>query len=587
MKEIWNEYRSLVRIFKDNITKFLKYQIATKILIAIILLPLFGWISNTLMKSAGLSYITNGLIKKFVLSPQGIIFILLGVIFAIIVVLIELGGLIVLSYQAILREKQEYSYFQVIKYSLSKSKYLIGINGILITFYLFLIGPLYGNIITTSVVNIKVPGFIMDVIQSKTSYIAYLVVVTIVIVILSIRWMFSLHIIMLKKKVKNSLKESARLVKGNLRYILKYTLGTGLLNIITVGASILIYALISTLILLPISGQYYEIVFILLLCIGGVFIFGALFFLIPIEILKLTKLYFHLQGHDVILDIKIRDKDNIIDKVITNKKVIVLVFVICVTALSVYSFMILDGLDNAKYDIDITAHRGSSKLAPENTISALKVAIKNGATYAEIDVQETKDGQVILLHDNTFKRTVGTDEMPSQMTLEEIKQLDTGILFDSKFKGEKVPTLQEVIDYAKGKIKLNIELKTNKSDKVLIKKVTKIIKEKNFIKSCVVTSLDYNALLEIKRQEHLIKTGYIMYFAVGELEKLKVDFYSIEETNVNEGFVSTAHSIGREVHVWTINTETSMENMIELGVDNIITDNDSMLKELLDSYKEE
>lgn len=246
---------------------------------------------------------------------------------------------------------------------------------------------------------------------------------------------------------------------------------------------------------------------------------------------------------------------------------------------------VLDYIDNIKSDIKITAHRGSSKYAPENTLAAIDVAIKNGSDFAEVDIQETKDGEIVILHDKNLSRTTGLDKNIWEVTLDEIKELDAGIWFNEKFKGSRIPTLEELIDYSKGKIKLNIEIKTNGHEKTLIPKLINLIKEKDVLDSCVVTSRDYNALQELEAIEPKIKTGYILYVTVKNLRNLNVDFYSVEETYVTKEFIKLAHKIGREVHVWTINEENDMEKFINLGVDNIITDNDRILRIKLDQYR--
>ena len=109
-------------------------------------------------------------------------------------------------------------------------------------------------------------------------------------------------------------------------------------------------------------------------------------------------------------------------------------------------------------------------MAPENTVSALAYTIDCGADYAEIDVQETADGELILLHDNSLKRTAVKKNV-WEMTYAEIEQLDAGVSFHKKFRGEKIPTLDEVLKYCKGKLDLNIEIKYNGKNKGIVKKV--------------------------------------------------------------------------------------------------------------------
>src|SRR5262249_52464607 len=107
----------------------------------------------------------------------------------------------------------------------------------------------------------------------------------------------------------------------------------------------------------------------------------------------------------------------------------------------------------------VTAHRGNAHAAPENTLAAIRKAIESGADYAEVDVQRTADGVVVLLHDRDLKRVAGDSRRLDTLTHAEVRKLDVGSWFDPSFAGERVPTLAEVIELAGGRMKLNIELK--------------------------------------------------------------------------------------------------------------------------------
>jgi glycerophosphoryl diester phosphodiesterase len=516
--------------------------------------------------------------RIFLLSPQGIITILLGLIFGLMVILVEFGGLTLISYQAITKQKES-SFLTILKYSLYKIRYLLSIDGFFIVFYLFIIIPLINSDLKISIFKqLKIPGFIMDVINLNLLYQIYLGIVLVIFIILAVRWIFVLPIILLNNnKVKHPLKESVKLVRQNYKYIFKYAIFISSFNII-------VFFLISSVLLLILPKFYFEIVWPL--TISGGFIL-SLFILTPFYAILFTRLYITIKGEENIeVFLAIKDKDTIIDKLLNNTKLCILLFVLFVIMISVYTYSFIDKIDDIEYDVKITSHRGDTIDSPENTLAAIEEAIHNGADFAEIDVQETKDLKLILLHDKSFKRTTGIDKSPWELTLNEIKELDAGSWFSNEYTGEKIPTLNEAIDYSKGKISLNIEIKTDKHNKNIAREVVKVIKENGIIDTCVVTSLDYEVLEEIEKYESKIKTGYIMYMAIGDLNKLNIDFYSVEETLINKKFIVDAHNNDREVHVWTINTVESMENILEFDVDNIITDNVKELKQLIENNDE-
>ncbi|BEP28871.1 glycerophosphodiester phosphodiesterase [Helicovermis profundi] len=579
MKEILKEYLKCINILRNNYIRFIKYQLTTKILISIILLPVFYWIVNFLMQSKGYGYLTNGLIKNFLFSYQGIFIILFAVAFGLVIILIEYGGLILISYQSI-SEKKETSYLNVLKYSISKIKYLIGIDGFLLTFYLLLMVPLLNQFFDISIFNsIKIPGFIMDDINSKLINQIYLGLVLIIFLILSIRWIFVMHIIVLENEsIKHPLKKSGKLLKNNFKEFIKFLFFITIFNIVISLIIVLLVFFISFIILQLIPTEYMDMASAIVTSVISMFFTIIAFIYSPLNVILLTKFYLNINNNSININLTNKCKISIIDKIFKRKKLLILIFTIVIVA---FSFISYEMIDNVKYNVKITAHRGSTFEAPENTISAIKKAIENGADFVEFDVRETKDHKVILLHDGTFKRTTGLDKAPYELTLKEIQKLDAGSFFSREYAGEKIPTLEEVIDYAKGKIKLNIEIKTDPNSVNLVKEVAKIIEDKKMINSCVVTSLDYDALLEIKEINPKIKTGYIIFVAIGDLSKLNVDFYSIEESYVTDTIVENAHKSGRGVYIWTINSEESMNNAIKLGVDNIITDNVKELKSIL------
>lgn len=223
--------------------------------------------------------------------------------------------------------------------------------------------------------------------------------------------------------------------------------------------------------------------------------------------------------------------------------------------------------------VEVTAHRGSSAKAPENSLSAIRQAIVDEADYAEIDVQETADGVIVVVHDSDLMRITGQPLKLWETPYEQVKTLDAGSWFSPEFKNERIPTLEETIELARDKIKLNIELKFNGHAKQLIERVVQIVQQLNFIDQCVITSLDYQAVLKAKELDNRLQVGYIMYGTLGSPFTLQSDFFSVSKDLVSESFITKSHKENRDVHVWTYSDGPNvMERFIYLGVDNIITD---------------
>lgn len=219
----------------------------------------------------------------------------------------------------------------------------------------------------------------------------------------------------------------------------------------------------------------------------------------------------------------------------------------------------------------VTAHRGHARAAPENTLSAIRKAIASGADYAEVDVQQTGDGVVVLLHDRDLKRVAGVSRRLDELSFDAVRKLDVGSWFDPAFAGERVPTLTEVIDLSRGRIKLNIELKFAGSNRRLGPEVARLVREQDFESECLVTAFDHDALQEVKRDNPRLRTGLIVAHAVGDVSRLEFDVLSVRADHLSDEVLRAVQRQGREVHVWTVNDSHQMTRLMKRGVDNLIT----------------
>jgi glycerophosphoryl diester phosphodiesterase len=222
--------------------------------------------------------------------------------------------------------------------------------------------------------------------------------------------------------------------------------------------------------------------------------------------------------------------------------------------------------------VSITAHRGASREAPENTLAALRIAIDRGVDYAEIDIHLTADGVPILLHDEDLQRLAGDPRKPGELTLDQIRTIDVGSRFNRTFAGERVATLAEAIDAVRGRINLNIELKPTKADRQrLAHAVAELIRSRDFESDCFVTSLDHQAVTEARHRDPRLRTGAIISAAVGNIARLDVAVLSVRTGLITDLLLDDAHTAGREVHVWTIDDPAVMARLIDRGIDGIIT----------------
>ncbi|MGN0158526.1 MAG: glycerophosphodiester phosphodiesterase family protein [Brotaphodocola sp.] len=233
-------------------------------------------------------------------------------------------------------------------------------------------------------------------------------------------------------------------------------------------------------------------------------------------------------------------------------------------------------------DIQVIAHRGSTRNAPENTLSAIKTAVGEMADCVEIDVQMTKDGVVVLSNDANLRRVAGVNRSINNMTLEEVRQLDAGSSFSPEFAGEMIPTLEEVLQFCKGNVNLNIEIKQTRTDSELPDRVVEMIQAQGMEKQCVVTSTSMSHLMRVKELEPKLHTGYMVSAAYGGFDPgRQVDFISVRHEYADEELVRHIHEQGKRVYVWNVNVPAELKRLKTVGVDGVITDRPVMVRETL------
>lgn len=233
----------------------------------------------------------------------------------------------------------------------------------------------------------------------------------------------------------------------------------------------------------------------------------------------------------------------------------------------------------------ITAHRGSSATAPENTLSSIKRAIDDRAGIVEIDVRLTKDGVVVLSHDDSLLRTAGVDVNVSESFYTDLLKYNVAETFPSYDRVERIPTLAEALEFAKDQIRYNVELKGKEQPSALAVQVVKIIESLGMQQDCVITSFDMESLQVVHEASEDIKTGII----IGSRHKLTKEIFEDEDLDalslraslINRKVMKQARDHDMQVYAWTVNDRKLMQDMMRYQVDSIITDRPSMLYRLL------
>ena len=237
----------------------------------------------------------------------------------------------------------------------------------------------------------------------------------------------------------------------------------------------------------------------------------------------------------------------------------------------------------------VTAHRGFSKVAPENTMPAFQAAMDCGADYIELDLQLTSDDQLVVIHDDKLDRTTNGKGLVERYTYEQLKTLSAGSWFgsDGEFDDVEIPLFSDVLELTGKDIMLNIEIKKSGDPKKTAEKAVELIEEYDIVNSCYVTSFSYPALKKVKQLNPKIKTAFIANLATATsyAQLPYIDAVSMNYLFVNQSVVNSAHHHGKRIFVWTVDRQSEMQKMMALGVDNIITDRPDKALEIVNSKK--
>jgi glycerophosphoryl diester phosphodiesterase len=239
----------------------------------------------------------------------------------------------------------------------------------------------------------------------------------------------------------------------------------------------------------------------------------------------------------------------------------------------------------------IIAHRGSSAYAPENTLAAFELAASQDADAIELDVDLTRDGHVVVIHDATLDRTTDRQGRVADLTLEEIRRVDAGAWKDAAFTGERVPLLEEVFEAVAQRLLINVEVKSmSLRGAGLEAKVAALIEKHGLIDRVIISSFNPFALQRVKRLNVRLACGLIyapdlpIFLRKAWLAPVirGLNARHPHYSQVNKAIVDQFHAPGLAVSVWTVNQAGIVRAMAQAGVDGIIGDDPVLIRETLE-----
>jgi len=244
------------------------------------------------------------------------------------------------------------------------------------------------------------------------------------------------------------------------------------------------------------------------------------------------------------------------------------------------------------------AHRGGSGYAPESTLSSYRLGIRMNADYIEIDVQETKDGELVAMHDKTVNRTTDGSGRIKDMTLAEVKSLDAGSWFNRKYPiyareeyaNEKVPTLREIFETFGKDAKYMLEIKDPEDYTDLEEKTWALVEEYGLKDYIAIQSFSKDSLVKIRSWDKDVPLFQLLWYTrpahISERQLADISGYAngigVNFLRINENFVTKVKQAGLLIYPYTVNYQVNMENAAKWGVDGVHTDFPDRFKEVIE-----
>lgn len=553
--------------------------------ILFICLPLLNSTTRFILNRGAIDYISSDNISTILSQHPGVLLSLTAVLLTILLlVYFEFTFLLMSVY--FIKKQTPISLKQLLQVTFRQLKKIRPLTFLFFLAYFVLILPISGLSFNSDLLSkVKIPAFIMDFIfTNRWIVVSSFILFYIFLAYIGIRLIFALpEMILRDRPFKQAVKESWYLTKSRFFAILG--------QFIIIGGSILLISFAGYLIVL-LAQIIVEQFFPNYSLISAIFAMTILQAILLFNIVMSTVGIFY-----IIIDFMddegfLPETPNWFRLESPNKRFSVL------KNTSLVLFAVFFGVGVCLYNMDYLtsasqakpvtiSHRGvSGGNSAQNTLAALeKTSRTYHPDYVEMDVQETKDGQFVVMHDFNLKKLTGINKAPQDLTLKELEKLKV------TENGAKEPVVS-FDTYLKRANELNqkllIEIKNSKNDsKDIVERFVKKYEENILTHQHILQSLTYQTVSDLKNANPNFYVGYILPFNIVGPPVTPADFLTMEYSTINRNFIDSAHQDGKKVYVWTVNDSDGISRMMFYGVDGIITDQMTILNENIKAMDEE
>ena len=543
---------------------------------AVLFLAIQGldWICSALISTTGHAALTSSNIRFFLRSWQGYALILIFLAFLGLVGAVIMNGIIFLSDDMLYQKKIRL--FRILKRSVISIRLFLCREAITLILYYYIFVLFFTISLLSIVPNpFEIPGYFRYLVSKKLLSLALYFAAFILVCIPILRNPLLLHDILLKQENPSAARARTRLyVKEHRRFLFREILLTVVVfcAILLAAAGVFLYfpLLVQTVFFfLPPKSR--RVLVLLAVFTGLAVLMLAVLLALWILPVRISALY-HFMNHDALPMQKRRKQKPFFRWFLP----VVLLLIAAATAVSYVQFNYL--FPPAKH-IEAVVHRLGGDLDTENTLEGMDLAVGLGAPALETDIQRTADGEYVIFHDATLKRLCGLPDRIDEMTLSQVRAVE---LPGPEWTTRQIPLLSEVLDKAKGQVRLYLELKGATADVQMARDVARMVRERNMEQDCVLISMNYSLINYISKRIPDIPCGYLYFFAYGSPSSLSGNILLAQSNAISQQRMRAIHSKGKKMYCWTVNSRKTAQNMVRQRVDGIISDRYDIIASVLD-----
>ena len=577
-------FRTIKRIFSGNRPAWmLSYSFLCGLILTLIIAGI-DTVASTSLFSSGNAAATSGNFRYFFLSWHGSVIVLCTGLLLILLAAAFLNGAVLLCED--LRRGRRIRLLKVIGRGFLSIRLFLYRKGIPLILLFAAFVPMGALTLFFLIPDpFEIPGLIRYLVHKKQIYEILYVLVLLVLVVLQVKNLFLfMEMVLHREEVARAAAVARRVGRVHRRR-------AALCFVMSAGAAVLLILLCGGIFLyvphllqkltaffprrpvryLVLSGTYSALLlfFLSILC-------APWLFLVPV-----TELYDRLRDETCGAE-EAMEVYGGASSPASPKKLAAAAAVLCLLAVTVLSVISMRNFETwfpRARRIEAVVHRLGGDLDVENTLEGQEAALEAGAVAAETDIQRTADGEYIIFHDVTFRRLCGIPEQPCNLTLEQIRGME---LLNAEGEPRHIPTLREVLEKAKGRERLYLELKGVTVDEQMADDVIAMVREMGMEEDCVLISMNYTVIRYIHRTYPEVRCGYLSFFTYGSNAKLDGNILLSLSNAISPAKTSAIHRAGKRLYAWTVNSRSQAQKMIRLNVDGIISDRYDIIQSVLD-----